>query len=425
MRVRLLTRHAWCALFALCTSAVSAQLTGISTEIVQVHTSGALQGQVTYRVYADLTSPTDYVSAVYGSGLNPLIISTQTTFYQHPFGASLASSIAGSLLAVVPDLAFDSWLTIGVEPGGASPSNGVNAIGLTTALAAFEGGGDLLVNAGAGGSWFLIPGSTFGTAGTDLRVLLAQLTTDGVLSLELNAQVFVAGQQSDDQIADVSATGAVSPGCSDEAACNFDPAAVSNDGSCTYPASTCVDCLGVLIDDDNGNGLCDALEVPGCMDSSACTFNPSANISTPAMCTYPLPLRDCAGDCILDTDGDAVCDAEEVAGCTDPTFGSYNSAATDSDVSQCFSVLGCTNPLASNYNALANVNGWCDINPAVYCGDGTQWDAALLRCVPDGSAGFGGYGSACFGDFDNDGQRGIPDLLLWLPIFENACGDDE
>jgi hypothetical protein len=30
----------------------------------------------------------------------------------------------------------------------------------------------------------------------------------------------------------------------------------------------------------------------------------------------------------------------------------------------------------------------------------------------------------CFGDFNGDGVRGIPDLLLWLPVFENACGED-
>ena len=422
MRVRLLTRHAWCALFALCTSAVSAQLTGISTEIVQIHTSGALSGQVTYRVYADLTSPTDYVSAVYGSGTNPLEISTVTDFYQDTFGAALATSINTSFLAFAPTLAFDSWLTIGAAPGDAGAANGVNSIGMGAAMAAFEAGNDLVVNSGAGGSWFLIPGNALGVAGADNRVLLAQLTSDGVISLDLNVQVFVAGQQADDQIADEAAELAFAPGCSDPLACNFNAAAISNDGSCTYPASTCIDCAGNPAGDANGNGICDASEITGCMDASACNFDGAANV--PGSCTYPLPYRNCDQDCLADADSDNVCDAEEIFGCTDPAEANYNPAATEEDGS-CNTVVGCMDPLGSNYNPAANSNGWCNINPAVYCGAGTVWHAATSKCIPDGSAGYGGYGSACFGDFNNDGARGIPDLLIWLPVFENACGEDE
>lgn len=425
MRVRLLTRHAWCALFALCTSAVSAQLTGISTEVVATHTTGELAGQVTYRVYAELTSPSDYVSAVYGSALNPLSISTVTNFYQSPFGADFGTAVNSSVFSMFPSAAYDSWLTIGWAPGDIPPpSNGITSIGMSAALASFGSGGDIAVASGAGGSWFLIPSTPLnplGTAGDDLRVLLGQFTTDGVLSLDLNVQVFVAGQQSNEQIADQTSGGGVAPGCSDEVACNFNPAAISNDGSCTYPASTCVNCAGTLIDDDNGNGICDTLEVIGCMDSAGCNYSAAANVS--GTCTYPEPLRNCSGTCLADADGDDVCDAEEVLGCTDASFGNYNPAATDDDGS-CNSTVGCTNPLAANYNPAANVNGWCDIDPSVYCGTGTEWDAATSRCIQDGSAGFGGYGSVCFGDFNGDGVRGIPDLLLWLPVFENACGED-
>ncbi|MEY2774615.1 MAG: hypothetical protein RLZZ275_962, partial [Bacteroidota bacterium] len=198
MRVRLLTRHAWCALFALCTSAVSAQLTGISTEVVATHTTGELAGHVTYRVYAELTSPTDYVSAVYGSALNPLSISTVTDFYQNSFGSDFGTSVNSSAFSLFPAVAYDSWLTIGWAPGDIPPpSNGITSIGMSSALASFAAGGNLEVASSAGGSWFLIPSvplNPLGTAGDDLRVLLGQFTTDGVLSLDLNVQVFVAGQ---------------------------------------------------------------------------------------------------------------------------------------------------------------------------------------------------------------------------------------
>ena len=46
----------------------SAQLTGLTVETVTVHDGSIpeLEGYTTYRVYADLTSEFDFVSAVYG-----------------------------------------------------------------------------------------------------------------------------------------------------------------------------------------------------------------------------------------------------------------------------------------------------------------------------------------------------------------------
>ncbi len=59
----------------------------------------------------------------------------------------------------------------------------------------------------------------------------------------------------------VSIGGAVC-GCTDMGACNFNPLADSEDGSCDY------------------------LECAGCMDTSACNFDMSATISDPAQCCY-------------------------------------------------------------------------------------------------------------------------------------------
>ena len=50
----------------------SAQVTGISIESVIVHdgsVDASLDGYTTYRVYADLSSPLDFVSAVFGLSL--------------------------------------------------------------------------------------------------------------------------------------------------------------------------------------------------------------------------------------------------------------------------------------------------------------------------------------------------------------------
>ena len=51
-------------------------------------------------------------------------------------------------------------------------------------------------------------------------------------------------------------------------ACNYDSAANNADGSCWY-AETYYDCDFVcLVDDVDGDGVCDELEIGGCTDST-------------------------------------------------------------------------------------------------------------------------------------------------------------
>jgi hypothetical protein len=224
-------------------------------------------------------------------------------------------------------------------------------------------------------------------------------------------------------LADADSDGVCDPfevaGCTDAEACNYAAAATNEDGSCTYPAPA-YDCAGECNNDTDGDGICDELEFPGCtdenadnyfpaatdddgscytsgcMDPAACDFNPLAD--TAAECTYPEAGYDCDGVCLVDEDGDGVCDS--------------------------FEVLGCTDPLAENFNPDATEdNGLCVVLPPSYCGEGTVWDAEAGQCVSDGSGdgGIGGYGDTCFGDFDADGQRGTSDLLMWLGVYGYAC----
>ena len=91
--------------------------------------------------------------------------------------------------------------------------------------------------------------------------------------------------------------------------------------------------------------------VPGCTISSACNYNPEANV--PDLCTFPIEYYGCNNECINDTDGDGVCDELEVVGCQDPTAFNYNESATDP--AECEEVVfGCTDPTMFNYNELAN-----------------------------------------------------------------------
>ena len=110
------------ALFAVATG--NAQLTGVVVESASdgtiacsagIHPQPA--GTTTYRVYAELDDPTDFLSAQFAiTGCYPMNYSTTTTFFNDlAFGGTIGANINGALCAVFPDVAFDSWMTIGVE----------------------------------------------------------------------------------------------------------------------------------------------------------------------------------------------------------------------------------------------------------------------------------------------------------------------
>ena len=120
-------------------------------------------------------------------------------------------------------------------------------------------------------------------------------------------------------------------GCTNPAACNYNQDATDSDNSCTFPSSDFVDCFGTCINDTDQDGVCNELEIAGCIDDLACNFNPEATDDNNT-CTYPEnEFVDCQGICNNDADGDGVCDELEVLGCTDPSACNYNELATDDD----------------------------------------------------------------------------------------------
>lgn len=152
----------------------------------------------------------------------------------------------------------------------------------------------------------------------------------------------------------LSAVGDPAVGCMDPTACNFLPTAAEDNGSCVYPGctdsaacnfesspacidlETCVfaesgfDCLGNCLEDFDGDGVCDADEVGGCTDPNACNFDGNAT-DEDCSCSYANFPYDCDGNCYNDADGDGVCDGLEVSGCTDSEACEYDLAATDDD----------------------------------------------------------------------------------------------
>jgi hypothetical protein len=183
------------------------------------------------------------------------------------------------------------------------------------------------------------------------------------------------------------------PGCDDDTACNYDTDATENDGSCNYPAQF-YDCGGNCINDGDNDGICDELETVGCTDGEACNYS-SVATEDDGSCTYPASdLLDCAGNCINDSDGDGVCDEEEVPGCDDEGACNFDSNATDDDGScEYTSCAGCTNDAACNYDNTATIDdGSCALA-----------DGPCETCNPDGTV--------AANDADNDGVCDADEIL--------------
>lgn len=270
-------------------------------------------------------------------------------------------------------------------------------------------------------------------------------------------------------------------GCTDPFACNYIPGATTDDGSCLYVLDlynvTYLDCQGQCENDADQDGICDELELTGCLDESACNFNGLAEFEDGSCeyescggcldqaacnynqgadfdngtCAYPTTLYgkdyvDCSGVCLNDTDGDGICDEEE-AGCTDPTACNYDPIAASDDGSCSYpvldyldcdgaclndadqdgvcdelEVLGCTDPLACGYDeAATDDDGSCQFID-------NECDTCVNGVIVDGDAdddGICDIDDVCLGDFNGDGIRSASDVLVVLAAYGcvSACGD--
>ena len=204
------------------------------------------------------------------------------------------------------------------------------------------------------------------------------------------------------------------PGCMNPLACNYNPAATVDNGTCILPGSPC--------DDNNPNTINDSIDpncncvgeliVPGCMNPAACNFNPLANVDN-NMCLFPgQPCNDNNPNTINDSiNPDCNCVGDLIVyGCTDPQSCNYNPLANTDDNSciypgqicddnnpdtfndiidamcNCVGTLyvsGCMDSSACNYNPLANIDDNSCILPGSPCDDGnalTINDSLDINC---------------------------------------------
>lgn len=187
-------------------------------------------------------------------------------------------------------------------------------------------------------------------------------------------------------------------GCIDELACNYDAeATLSEPISCEY-APFGYDCFGDCLGDEDLDGVCDANEILGCTDAAACNFDPQATDDN-GSCVHPQLHYDCDGACLVDEDNDGVCDALEVLGCTNAAACNFNESATEADGScEYVSCAACGDADACNYDTDALV---VDLTLCTYPPVGYD-DCAGTVCTDsdeDGNCDFDEL-PTCVGEFD-------------------------
>lgn len=337
-----------------------------------------LTGYSTYRIYVTTSLPTDQVSAVYGNIEEPSqLLTTGDIFQSSPLGDITPGGIIPALWGTYPSNEYDSYVTIGLT-GAANAGAGEGDINIIESTSnpwttSFEPDGGMpgtgiIIDDITGGSWFTLPSFNNGIAGDDLRVLIAQVTTNGALSGNLHIQIFLDG----DNLNGTVYLNLPIPfgGCTDPTACNFDTSATFDDASCIFPPPG-LDCGGNCLEDLDGDGICDPHESNGCTYAAACNYDPEAT-EDDGSCTFPAPGQDCNGDCL--TLAETPC------------------------APSCIGPLGCTYPGATNFNATAT------------CDDGT--------CTFDlGESG------TCVFDQDGNGLIGSYDLIFFLTLIGQTCSE--
>ena len=426
-----------------------------------VHTSGAFAGMTTYRLYVHLPESDDFLSAIstinigctdfnacnyapnadYDDGSceysscspgdipvdtpassSTIKIRTTTSFHQDPVGSSTATGIMSSLLDFFPDLIYDSWITIGHAPEDGTAQATVSTIASPNQnwIAEFEAGNDLIMDDIIGGLWYIFnDGNDQGVPDVDGKVLIAQLTTDGTITVELTGQYFpdfgsgVNGEADgtqDQLFSSVLGT-----------ACPSEPA-----GDCTYPEEG-LDCDGNCLNDEGADGICDeddpcvgeldecgVCNGPGSIYECGCADIPSGDCDCNGSQVDALGV--CGGSCAADADSDGICDdVDDCVGTYDAIGVCNGDCPEDLDedgICDNAEVLGCTDSSACNYDDDATEeDGSCTTNDAVgVCGG---------DCIQDvDSDGICDTDDPCVGFIDACGSCNGPG-----EIYECGCSD--
>jgi len=384
-------------------------LTGLApySLTIEEHAVDGIAGHTTYRAYINMEHPNDYLSAVFGENeaLAFALSSTATpNWYNHENGVDFATDLNEAFIDLVPELAYDSWFTIGAETTHADVDVDFTAGPGNDIRVPFNAGEDILVNDAYGATFYSVrscdlpPGEGGNSCsedhpaigGSDGRVLIAQITTTGELSGQLAAQILQNGQYGQGVYHTVH--------FSFDGEGSFSSDSWSGAMNSNYQDCGCTDATAVNYDEDalHDNSTC-IPTILGCMDAAACNYMAAATVDNGACAFVDGVCETCSGETdgtgtIVDNDSDddGVCNADEVVGCQEALACNYNSAATDAGdcvfvdgvcetcsgetdgtgspvdndsdddgVCNADEVVGCQDALACNYNSAATDAGDC------------------------------------------------------------------
>ena len=161
-----------------------------------------LDGMTKFRLHIQLSDPADQISAIFGTDKNPMTIEAPKGVFNSPFNGSWsASGLNPNFFEAMPSMVDDSFATIGLDgPASSGKPNSEDPIMVddrSNPWAQFFKENEavkLEINTLLGGSWFVLKTASNGLGDENLLVLIAQITTAGSISGNINAQIFPLGE---------------------------------------------------------------------------------------------------------------------------------------------------------------------------------------------------------------------------------------
>jgi uncharacterized protein (TIGR02145 family) len=525
MKLLITTTCCWLVL------SLNAQMIGLTVEVDTAFYAptgngfdqeGLLNGYVSYDVYAVFANETDELSAIYSDAL---ALGTEPFYVDAPCGCFnpllgdvlLGASQNPGLLSFFPEIAYDTYWTLGFAPGEQIVNTNPD-YSSTTMCSEQESGGSIYTIAPV-------------EAGPDMRIQIAQVTTCGSFSLHACFQVFIEGDQGNIELwcmeGDGNGPETVQNPCENYVETNanitvnssidcFGDLAsvdvnVAGASPITYELFDALDLTLVTtqLDDNEFNGITEGDYFVAVIDGNTCRDSSevfsfvepeklladwellqdnscgeltsavgveysggtpnyqiaaySATNSGPGLipdpnnqwlgldcvngngtwefeiedangcavdtiftitCTEPVEFYNCDGTCVLDSDGDGICDELEILGCTTDNAENFDPSATEDDGS-CI-IFGCIIEIACNYDQTATVDdGSCEF----YCPGCTVEDACNydeLAIQDDGSCEFPPFAYDCSGNClqDSDGDLICDELEIHGCTIDVACNFD-